>query len=76
MKFVSRTTPYPPLHAGARPKITGPVLPSIFSRFLSATFAGLQMDISGNAASTTTEALTSIDGSIDGTRETSRELST
>ena len=26
MKFVSRTTPYPPLDAGARPKITGPVL--------------------------------------------------
>ena len=30
MKFVSRTTPYPPLHAGARPKITGPVLSSIY----------------------------------------------
>ena len=29
MKFVSRTTPYPPLHAGARPKITGPVLSSL-----------------------------------------------
>ena len=28
MKFVSRTSPYPPLHAGARPKITGPVLSS------------------------------------------------
>ena len=28
MKFVSRNTPYAPLHAGARPKVTGPVLSS------------------------------------------------
>ena len=28
-EFVSRTTPYAPLHAGARPKTTGPVLSSI-----------------------------------------------
>ena len=31
MKFVSRTTSYTPLHAGARPKITGPVLSSNYS---------------------------------------------